>query len=175
METNFLNIKYLKTGNVRQQKAYKVLYELEIVKKLSSYTPVLTGTIPINIDVPDSDLDIICYCKDHIEFSNVLIDCFQKEKEFMIKSGEYNGIQSTIARFKATEFDIEIFGQNIPTHLQHAYKHMVIEYKILNEMGAQFRKDIIKLKLQGIKTEPAFAKLLGLKGNPYEELLRYKI
>ena len=52
---------------------------------------------------------------------------------------------------------------------------MIIEYKILELHGEVFRQEIIKLKSKGLKTEPAFAKLLGLVGNPYEELLNYKV
>jgi len=48
---------------------------------------------------------------------------------------------------------------------------MLIENKILEQEGKQFRKKIIALKEQGYKTEPAFATLLGLEGNPYEALL----
>jgi hypothetical protein len=49
---------------------------------------------------------------------------------------------------------------------------MIIESRILKEKGIDFKEKIIKLKSSGIKTEPAFAKLLGLNGNPYVELLK---
>ena len=52
---------------------------------------------------------------------------------------------------------------------------MIIEHKILQENDEKFRRDIIKLKERGLKTEPAFAKLLGLEGNPYQALLDYKV
>ncbi len=51
-------------------------------------------------------------------------------------------------------------------------EHMLIENEILIEKGIKFRKIIIDLKSNGIKTEPAFANLLGLTGNPYLELLK---
>ena len=71
--------------------------------------------------------------------------------------------------------EIEIFGQNVPTELQNGYKHMIIEDKILQSRDENFRLEIIKLKQNGYKTEPAFAFLLGLNGDPYAELLKYKI
>ena len=51
---------------------------------------------------------------------------------------------------------------------------MIIENEILKEQGEEFRKKIIELKIQGYKTEPAFAKLLQLSGNPYEAILNFK-
>ena len=45
--------------------------------------------------------------------------------------------------------------------------------RILEKEGEEFRKQIINLKEKGWKTEPAFAKLLGLKEDPYLELLNY--
>jgi hypothetical protein len=73
--------------------------------------------------------------------------------------------------FRLEEFSIEIFGQNRPATKQNAYLHMIAEYKILQEKGEDFKQKIIKLKKQGIKTEPAFGILLNLE-NPYEDLLK---
>ena len=171
---NFKEIEYLKSGNSRQQEAYKDLKELGIFEKLKNYNSILTGTIPIEIDLPESDLDIICSCKNHREFSKLLSELFKNQNEFNIHSKTYNGMQSTIAKFKTEKFEIEIFGQNKPTEQQNAYRHMLIEYQILKAKGKAFQSEIIKLKEQGIKTEPAFAKLLELEGNPYEKLLNLK-
>ena len=55
------------------------------------------------------------------------------------------------------------------------YLHMVIEYKILLQKGESFRQQVIALKQSGLKTEPAFAQLLGLPGNPYTALLEFNI
>ena len=46
----------------------------------------------------------------------------------------------------------------------------MIEYRLIQLLGADFQASIVNLKLQGYKTEPAFGKLLGLQ-NPYIDLL----
>ena len=75
------------------------------------------------------------------------------------------------ASFTLEGFVIEIYGQPIPVRDQAAYRHMLAEYKILQEKGEAFRQQIIELKKQGLKTEPAFGKLLGIEGDVYEKLL----
>lgn len=172
---DFRRIEYLQLGNSRQKQAYAELKKIRIFEILQDYDPVLTGTIPIEIDLPGSDLDIICECENHIEFSNLLFKEFGNEKEFELKSRNWSGIRSTIATFKAEKFEIEIFGQNVPTGQQNAYKHMLIEANILAKKGPDFKSQIKELKAGGLKTEPAFAKLLGLKGNPYDALLRIEV
>jgi len=169
---NFKNIKYLKEGNNRQQIAFNELIELNILKDLSKYNPVLAGTIPIEIDLPESDLDIICECKNHKFFSKKIIYLYGDKNNFKISLKQFNGIKSTVASFTGKSFKIEIFGQSIPIEKQNAYRHMIIEYKLLKEKGIKFKNEIIKLKKSGLKTEPAFAKLLGISGNPYIELLK---
>ncbi len=171
---DFKNISYLQTGNQRQRLAYADLMELNTFEKLKNYNPILTGTIPIEIDLPDSDLDIICQCKDHNEFSKKLTKLFGEENGFSIHSREIKGTKTTIGRFKTKHFPIEIFGQNIPAEQQNAYKHMIIEHQIL-QRKLDFKAKIIELKTNGLKTEPAFAELLGLSGNPYEELLKVDV
>ena len=172
MIEDFKNIEYLKSGNERQKLAYAEIKKIQILEKLKEYNPILTGTIPIGIDLPESDLDIICYCTDHSSFSSFLQQEFSHKQGFKVYATTQNETVCTIAEFKSGSFLFEVFGQSIPTEKQNAYRHMIIENRILLERGAGFKEEIITLKSSGIKTEPAFAKLLGLNGNPYVELLK---
>ena len=173
--TDFSNIEYLKNGNQKQRNAFEVLTQHKILSNLAEFDPILVGTIPINIDIENSDLDIICYWKDKASFIEKIIFFFEKEAEFNIREVFINDRDSVVANFKIEDFEIEVFGQNIPTKDQNGYRHMLIENEILQSKGNDFRSEIIKLKQNGYKTEPAFAFLLGLKGDPYAELLEYKI
>ncbi|WP_231459060.1 MULTISPECIES: DUF4269 domain-containing protein [unclassified Pedobacter] len=167
---NFLDITYLNAGNERQKKAYLILSKNNILEKLNRFAPILVGTIPINIDIEKSDLDIICCFIDKEEFKNHLVMLFQHEQGFIIsENATFNSIK---ANFFIDDFELEIFGQNIPTQQQNAYRHMLVEHKLLLEKGEDFRQQIIALRKQGYKTEPAFAKLLNLQGNAYEQLLK---
>lgn len=167
---NFLDISYLRLGNERQQKAYQVLTHNRVLEKLSLYNSILVGSIPINIDIENSDLDIICEVSDKNEFIYELNALFGSKKDFAVyESPKFGAIK---ANFIIDGFKIEIFGQNTPTTQQNAYRHMLIEHKLLLEKGEKFRQEIIDLKQQGYKTEPAFAKLLGLEGDAYHELLK---
>lgn len=172
---DFTNIEYLKNGNQKQIKAFDLLTQNKILFNLSQFDPILVGTIPINIDIENSDLDIICYWKNKTDFTEKLNSLFGKENEFSIRETVIDDKESIIVNFKIDDFEIEIFGQNIPTKDQNGYKHMLIEHEILQSNDESFRLDIIRLKQNGYKTEPAFAFLLGLKGNPYLELLEYKM
>jgi hypothetical protein len=172
---DFTNIEYLKTGNPKQVKAYETLKQNKVMEVLSEFDPILAGTIPINIDIENSDLDIICYWKNKTEFIAAISSSFRNKTEFKIWETIIDERESVVANFKIDDFEIEIFGQNIPTKNQNAYKHMIIEHEILESKGENFRLEIIKLKQNGYKTEPAFGELLGLKNNPYLELLEYKI
>lgn len=167
---DFTTIDYLKSGNEKQRSAYEVLSQHRIFEKLKAYSPILAGTIPIEIDIEESDLDIICEVNDKAGFKRSLMDIFS---EFNIKaeSLEINGEEAVTGNFLLEGFLIEIFGQNKPVTEQNAYRHLMAEYRILQEKGEDFKNEIIALKKQGIKTEPAFGILLGLE-NPYEDLLK---
>ena len=169
---NFTKIDYLKSGTDKQKRAYRALTENQILEKLKPFDPLLTGTIPLNIDIDTSDLDIICCLIDPVSFQRHLIDEFSRQQNFKILTPKHTG--AVAAAFIVDGFLIEIFGQPIPTREQAAYRHMLVEQKILEEKGEVFRNQVVELKKQGYKTEPAFGKLLGLTGNAYEELLKLK-
>lgn len=161
----------MKTGNHKQKRAYEVLTNYRIFEKLAEYSPVLAGTIPIEVDTENSDLDIICHVKDHTEFKKDLHRIFPQDISFTFENIIINGENSVIVNCMFEEFAVEIFGQNKKATEQNAYLHMIAEYKILKEKGEDFKQKIIELKRKGIKTEPAFGILLGLE-NPYEDLLK---
>lgn len=168
MENNFLDISYLKTGNLRQQKAYNILISSDIMSILKGFDPILTGTIPIGIDIEESDLDIVCKINNPVEFYQFLSDRFGNYTGFKIY---YKTDNIIVCSFYVEEMMIEIFGSPLDSVCTNAYRHMVTENRILNLLGEGFKKKIVELKEGGLKTEPAFAFLLGLEGNPYEKLL----
>jgi hypothetical protein len=172
---HFDNISYLKRGTPKQRQAYEVLTQYQITDQLVDYTPILAGTIPINIDIKNSDLDIICCFANENEFEDYVQLQFGRFSEFTIKHITVNGQETVVANFMADGWEIEIFGQQVPVKQQAAYRHMLIEHHLLNYCGEEFRLKIIFLKEQGYKTEPAFAKALNLKGDPYQALLNYKM
>ncbi|KIC64820.1 DUF4269 domain-containing protein [Chryseobacterium taiwanense] len=173
---DFTAIDYLKEGNERQKRAYEVLLKYKIFEKLSNYSPLLAGTIPIEIDIEGSDLDIICEVDLRFEEDFLEEMTFNKlipnEIDVKVETPIIKGEKCIILNFILEEFPIEIFGQNKPTIEQNAYRHMIAEHKIIQEKGEEFRQKIIELKKKGIKTEPAFGMLMGLE-NPYEDLLKF--
>jgi len=169
----FDTIDYLKTGNARQQRAYDVLTNHRILAQLEPFSPVLVGTIPINIDIESSDLDVICQWFNKGEFIATLHAAFGHHATFTLWENPTH--QAVVAQFEVDGFAIEIFGQNIPTFQQNAYRHMVVEDKLLAKYGEEFRQQIISLKRQGYKTEPAFAVALGLEGDSYLALLAVEV
>ncbi|WP_143960749.1 DUF4269 domain-containing protein [Litoribacter populi] len=171
----FNTIEYLQHGTFRQQQVYKLLTDHHVMVKLQPYNPILVGTIPLAIDIPKSDLDIICETQNPEQFKLDLIDKFGKEKWFSLKKVELHQKPTTICRFELEGYEIEVFGQDLQTEKQLAFRHMIIEYHILKKFDDDFKEKIIELKKEGMKTEPAFAKLLGLEGDPYLALLDYQL
>ncbi|WP_372751466.1 DUF4269 domain-containing protein [Labilibaculum sp.] len=171
LEHNFDNIDYLKDGNEKQKRVYNLLTKCRILETLWEFDPILVGTIPINIDIESSDLDIICYCKDKAYFKKFLEEKFAGVEGFKMWENTELSTQDTVANFVIDGFEIEIFGQNIPSKQQNAYRHMIIENKLIKEEGEGFRQRIIALKQKGYKTEPAFGIELGLVGDSYKALL----
>ena len=158
-----------------QDKVYVLekLKKMQILQILEKYDPIFAGTIPIDIHTPESDVDIICYAQNLEEFHNHLTDHFQGYDNFKIHQKAIKSKQSVVCSFDTEWFLIEIFGQNTPSRMQDAYKHMCVEERIINLSPDPklFRYKIRNMKLSGIKTEPAFGQYFNLKGCPYTRLL----
>ncbi|TYS67949.1 DUF4269 domain-containing protein [Sutcliffiella horikoshii] len=164
----------MKKGKIQQQEAYSAIQELNILNDLHIYNPVLCGTLPIGIDVKDSDLDIIMEVRKLDIFANELHTLYADKENFTLKRTTIRGRDVVKANFMFRNFEFELFGQAQPVHNQFAYLHMKIEYELL-QRDPSLREKVIRLKKQGYKTEPAFCKLLGISGDPYEGLISYGV
>lgn len=164
MTPNFFDLTYLSKGSAVQQAGLRAIIDSGIMNSLKEFSPVVVGTLPLDLFVSTSDIDIICF--------------FLNAKEFQSKlkrstRTDLDGVDSVVANFDFDGFQFEVVGQPIPVTEQKAYRHLVIEWDILQGRSESFRAQIIKLKQSGLKTEPAFAQLLGLPGDPYQALLDY--
>ncbi|MDK1491273.1 DUF4269 domain-containing protein [Sinorhizobium sp. 7-81] len=77
-----------------------------------------------------------------------------------------------IASFAAADWTFELFGHAVPVSEQHGWKHFQVEHRLLTIGGSRFRAAVMRLRDDGMKTEPAFAATLALEAsNPYQALL----
>lgn len=163
----------LKEGNKKQQAAFRALQSLTILVELKKYSPVICGTIPLGIDIVESDIDVIMEVHDLQTFFWEVTQLYRDMKNFRIKETIIRNNRVVKANFHYAGFEFELFGQSKPVEEQNAYIHMVIENKLLQQ-HPELKEKIIKLKQQGVKTEPAFCKVLGIDDqDPYTELISF--
>jgi hypothetical protein len=164
---------YLRTGSPRQQRAYATLEASGLWALLHAFKPVLAGTVPLGIDISTSDLDVLCEVPAVAQeaFGELLWAHFGARPGFRLVRRCIGGHATTVASFRYETEEIEVFGQALPTDQQHGWRHLQVERTVLAAGGHAWRTAVRALKQQGLKTEPAFAQLLGLPGNPYSALL----
>lgn len=164
---NWFDAGYLKEGTARQKLCYDILEKTRLFEILNEFSPVIVGTIPIEIDIPGSDMDVVCYVRDLERIKDVLRRHCLIYDSFSDKMNEV----VYVANFNCLELPVEIYAEERDSCLQNGYRHMMIEYRILKMAGEVFRNKVIELKMTGLKTEPAFGKLLDLK-EPFSDLLK---
>ena len=156
-----------------------MLQALDVFNRLRVYNPILAGTFPIGVDIEHSDLDIICEvgrlaaenkARGLAAFEDIVREAYGECSEFRIERTVVRDIPTVFARFVFDGLPIDIFGQPQPVSEQNAYRHLVVEARLLEISGNRARREIRKLKRNGLKTEPAFARYFHLEGDPYEVL-----
>jgi len=160
----------LESGNAKQKLAHQAIFDLRIPEELSPYTPVLCGTIPIEIDTAESDLDVIMEVHDIPRFREQVTALYGHLQEFLITEKVREGVPTIKVNFIYGGFAFELFGQPKPVKQQNAYLHMIVEHALMQRDPA-LKQTIRRLKEQGIKTEPAFALALQLPGDSYAALI----
>ncbi|GAA1182181.1 DUF4269 domain-containing protein [Nesterenkonia xinjiangensis] len=129
----------------------------------------LAGTLPIGVDVEGSDLDVLIHAEDIDAVHQAMRGRFAHRAGFA--TWRHSREDAWCAAFEEEGFLVELFIQAMPVAQQRAHRHMLAERRLLRAHGTPLRDQVRALKSQGIKTEPAFARALGIPGDPYTALL----
>lgn len=143
---------------------------LQVLERLRPFWPVVVGTLPLGVDVPGSDIDIVCHAPDDGAFAAALWTHFAAESGFSLRQWTGMG-RPVVAGFSAFGWPFEIFGARQPVAEQAGWRHFDVERRLLQLGGEALRRTVLELRRAGLKTEPAFCRALGLDGDPYARLL----
>ncbi len=166
---NFRDWSFLAHGSADQRRAFAVLSHHHPFDRLAGADSALAGTFPIDIAIDGSDLDILVTA-DPTGFAPVLDTGFGREAGYTRRMIRFADGLALVATFTLDGMPIEIFVQDLPVDRQMGWRHMLVEARLLF-LDPSLRPAIRALKAAGTKTEPAFTRLLGLEGNPYQALL----
>ncbi len=162
----FSDTRYLLRGSAIQKRAHQTLEELGVFEHLAPFKPVLAGTIPLDLALPESDLDILCEVHDMRSFDRLARTYFGQEPGFTSRRKMIKDVLTSIHRFEHGGFPIELFGQPVPVFEQRAFRHLLLEARLLEMGGEPARQKILEFKREGMNTEAAFARYFGLEGHP---------
>ncbi len=176
---DFREIRYLAHGTPHQQRAYQALTRLGIMDALARYHARLTGTIPLDVAIPGSDLDIICQVTvaKMPTFAAQLQRAYGHLPDFELQRKMRYGHEVLVCDFTFEAFPVQVYASPVPVEAQRAWVHLLAEAHLLANAGVGAKEAIRALKLQGLKTEPAFVRYFGLgnEADAYEILYRLRI
>lgn len=141
-----------------------------VLEALRDFDPHIAGTPPLGLDLPTSDIDILCHAPDPSAVATVLWDRFRREAGFALRQWVGDG-RPVIAGFHAHGWAFEIFAAAVPVREQAGWRHFDVERRLLALGGAPLWGAVMAERRRGLKTEPAFAAALGLGGDPFAALL----
>lgn len=160
----------LDRGDALQRRAYAVLHRHRVFERLAEFDPAHVSTIGNGLALETSDIDIICSCADRQHFERVVRNVFGRLPGFSLSIRISRGVEAVVVQFE-DDLPVEIYAESTPTEQQFGYRHYIIITKLLHLAGEPLRNAICELKRAGLKTEPAVAQILGLKGDPYLALI----
>ncbi len=166
---SFLGPDRLSHASEKGAKAAEIIEHFQVLDRLAQYDPVIAGTLPIALDTPESDVDILCHVSDLMAFKTFSDQTFSDLDKYRVhmRAPTDHLSEAVVVRFECDGLPIEVFATDYPTITQYGFVHMLVEARILWLMGDDFSQDVMALKQDGVKTEPAFAQMLGLVGDPY--------
>jgi hypothetical protein len=137
---------------------------------LADYDPLLTGTLPLGLDLPDTDLDVICQVEDFTAFCTVMRAMYGEYDEFECTTTARGGIPSAACSFRYNRFRVKVVGQPVPTRDQDAYRRTTAAARLLRMAGETALEEVRRLRVAGMQTSLAVSAYFQLEGEPEQAL-----
>ena len=115
-------------------------------------------------------IDVICHAADARVFANAVWAFAGDFEAFSIHQWTEDG-RPVVATFRVHGWPVELFGDARPVAQQPGWRHFEIERRLLALGGESLHAAVMERRCNGLKTEPAFADVLRLAGDPYVALL----
>ncbi len=140
-----------------------------VLDLLAGFDPRIAGTLPLEVSMAGSDIDILCHAPDPNDVAERLWRWRERLRALNLWRWTAEG-RPLVATFAIDGWPVEIFASPVEVDRQEGWRHFLVEGRLLALGGDALRERVMALRQGGAKTEPAFAAALGLRGNPYAEL-----
>jgi len=148
--------------------AWKEWLDLQFREQLSRFDPVLVSSFVAGLHTDASDLDIVCDTRAG-GFLEAVRAAYGERPGFE----HWTAGTRTMVAFKGQRLLVELAGEDLPVERQRAYRHAVAQRRLTALGGPDFVAAIGAVRRRdGLKTEPAIARILRLDGDPYEAIER---
>lgn len=153
---------------------YEWLRKSQFLENLSVWQPIISGSLPLGLSLPSSDLDILLYSA-NIDQASVDISKALAHITDLVWHPAYpsHGGNGLLGKVEEAPLPIEIFLCDTPVLQQNSHRHLLTEYLYLVREGEQLRNKVLRLKSDGKNTEEAFALALGLTGHTLDAMLKW--
>ena len=141
-----------------------------VTEVLKPFDPRIVGTLPLDLAVTGSDIDIVCHAPDPNAFAEAIWLRYRTADGFALYRWR-SETRPVIARFVWDGWPFELFGDTLPVARQRGWIHFEVERRLLALDDGRLRQAVGARRAAGMKTEPAFAAVLGIGGDPYLGLL----
>jgi Domain of unknown function (DUF4269) len=132
----------------------RALAECDVVGTLASFDPRVAGTPPLGLDVPDSDIDVLCFAPDAHAFTDTVWHNFSNAPAFTAKQ-LVREPRPVVASFEVAGWRVELYGEAVPVEQQRGWRHFAVEQRLLALGDEDLPVAVLALRGQGMKTEPA--------------------
>jgi predicted metalloenzyme YecM len=152
-------------------KVWQAIGESKVLKHLKELKPLIAGTFPLAVDIATSDVDVLVETKHLHELDVLLRHHYGQCEGFAVSLNEMDLLPTLVCKFIFNQVPFEIFAQDRPAIKQTAYRHFLIEERLLKFGGDAFYQKVLQARAFGLKTELAFGEVLNLDSDPYIALL----
>jgi hypothetical protein len=89
------------------------------------FDPRVAGTPPLGLDLPGSDIDVLCFAPDARIFSDIVWHAFSDAPAFIAKQW-VDPPRAVVVSFEAAGWQIQLYGEAIPVERQRGWRHFAL-------------------------------------------------